>query len=49
MGQLALSKELAGIGIRCHVQRDAIPSKGFLSIQEVYAYPECFGMSVSSI
>jgi hypothetical protein len=28
MGQLALSKGLARIGIHCHVQRATIPSKG---------------------
>jgi hypothetical protein len=28
MGQLASSKGLARIGIRCHIQRTAIPSKG---------------------
>jgi hypothetical protein len=37
---LALSKVPARMGIRSHVQGANIPSKGILSIQEVYAWPE---------
>ncbi len=40
MGQLALSKGLARIGIRCHVQRATIKVRGFLFLHSEFMHAQ---------